>query len=43
MVPTLYKNAHESISFTEIFKYLVKCIHNMKINEELMFETFRPF
>jgi hypothetical protein len=43
MVPTPYKNAHESISFIEIFKCLVKLIHNMKRDEELMFETFRPF
>ena len=43
MVPTSYKNAHESISFIEIFKYLVKFIRNMKIKEELMFETSRPF
>ena len=33
MVPTPYKNACESTSFIEIFKYLVKLIHNMKINE----------
>jgi hypothetical protein len=43
MVPTPYKNAYESITFTEIFKYLVKPIHNMKINEELMFAAFRKF
>jgi hypothetical protein len=43
MVPTPYKNTHESITFIEIFKYLVTLIHNMKINEELIFETFRQF
>ena len=43
MVPTPYKNAYDSMSFIEIFKYSVKLIHNVKINEELTFETFRPF
>jgi len=40
MVPAPYKKAYESISFTEILKYLVKLIRNIKINEELMCETF---